>query len=292
VPPEEQINPEDPFWNLPMETSREANKRRRNLLPRPYEAIEEIVWISPMHGLGVFAGPNGYPARSILECTHGQLWYTAFQIVFRHREFNIPLRNLTWYTDHRIDSIERGEHGEVRVPANLINANLQFGQIFDSHPNFLFPTGLSDKDIIPFHSRPNCIVAVYRDRVRGTVHVIAETTRDIPGYGEWLTDYPVETHTDVHASRWLVEDSVDNWIDSTPHVRTQYLVRCVEERSFDMQDIAVLAFDFFRFDYRSACSEQIHQSVWVYYFPGEYLRTVSTGQYRSGQVSTVQYRTG
>ena len=56
VPPEEQVNPEDPFWNLPMETSREANQRRRNLLARLYEDIEEIVWFSPMHGLGGFAG--------------------------------------------------------------------------------------------------------------------------------------------------------------------------------------------------------------------------------------------
>ena len=106
-------------------------------------------------------------------------------------------------------------------------------------------------------------MAVFRDRVRDTVHVIVETTRDITGYGEWLADYPVafETHTDVHASRWIVEDSVFNWIDFTPHVRAQYLVRCVEERRFDMQDFAVLAFDYFRFDYRSGGSEPIHQSV-------------------------------
>jgi hypothetical protein len=52
------------------------------------------------------------------------------------------------------------------------------------------------------------------------------------------------------------------------------MVRSVEELRFDIQDVAVLAFDFFRFDYRSVGNETIHQSVWVYYFTGEYLRAV------------------
>ena len=51
VPPEEQqINHDDPFWMLPMETSTQANDRRRNLLGRHPSEIQEIVWPSAMHG--------------------------------------------------------------------------------------------------------------------------------------------------------------------------------------------------------------------------------------------------
>ena len=35
-----------------------------------------------------------------------------------------------------------------------------------------------------------------------------------------------------------------------------------------------LLLTFFRFDYRSVGNEAIHQSVWVYYFTGEYLRAI------------------
>ena len=41
-----------------------------------------------------------------------------------------------------------------------------------------------------------------------------------------------------------------------------------------MEDIAVLAFDFFRYDYRSIGNDETHKSVWVYYFVGEYMRVI------------------
>ena len=257
-----------------METSTQANDRRRNLLGRHPSEIQEIVWPSAMHGFEVHAGPNGSPARSILEFQHGHLWNTLSYRVFTSRGFNIPLRELTWFTEHRMDSIIRGEHGQVLPVANLINAPLQFGQGFDRHPNYLVPPGLSYEDLVAYHSRSNCIIAVFRDRQRGTLHVLAETTRAIPPYGEWLAGYPVETHTDVNAAQWLVADSVFDWVASAPHAQSAYVVRCLVEDKFDIEDVAVLAFDFFRRDYRSIGYAGVQHSVWVYYFVGEYLRVV------------------
>ena len=50
MPPEEQINPEDPFFLLPMETIAEANSRRSRLLNRPASAITEVLRRSLISG--------------------------------------------------------------------------------------------------------------------------------------------------------------------------------------------------------------------------------------------------
>ena len=55
VPPEEQVNTEDPFWHLPMETSAQTVERRRMLLDRSPEQIHEVVWFSGCHGMGIHA---------------------------------------------------------------------------------------------------------------------------------------------------------------------------------------------------------------------------------------------
>ena len=204
-----------------------------------------------MHGLGIFAGSNGSPARSVLEFINGEIWHTMSYRVFTSRGFNIPLGEMTWFTEHRMDSIVRGVNGEPLVCANLINASLQFGQVLDRHHNFLIPLGFSEADLLAFYRRPNCLIAVFKDRQRGSVHVLAETTRNIPAYGEWLAGYPVETHTDPQAPQWLISDSVFNWIASSPQAQAQWIVRCVGEDLYDMDDISGLAFDFFRYDYRS-----------------------------------------
>ena len=171
-----------------------------------------------------------------------------------------------------MDSMQRGTNGEVLPNANIINSVLQFGQRLDQHPNFPLPEGFSENDLITFYSRANCIVAVFRDHQRGTIHAIAETTRDNPANGEWLLNYPVDTHTDVNAPPWLIEGTTFDWIASAPFAKAIYLVRCIQQDKFDLEDVAVLAFDFFRFDNRSLDEEHVPESVWVYYFIGEYLR--------------------
>ena len=173
-----------------------------------------------------------------------------------------------------MDSIERGALGHPLPCANLINAPLQFGQTLDQHRNYLTPPGFSTNDFLAYYRRPNCYIADFRDRQHGTMHVLAETTRAIPAYGECLAGYPVETHTNPRASHWLISNSVFNWIDSSPHCQAQRLVHCVAERQYEVEDVAILAFDFMRRDYRSGGHQEVHRSVWVYYFIGEYLRVV------------------
>ena len=59
-----------------------------------------------MHGLGIHAGRNGSPVRSVLEFTNGEIWHTMSYRVFTSNGFNIPLRDVTWFTDRRMDSID------------------------------------------------------------------------------------------------------------------------------------------------------------------------------------------
>jgi hypothetical protein len=96
VPQEEQINPEDPFFLLPMETVAEANSRRSILLNRLASAITEVLRRSLISGNEIFSGPNGSPARSVLEFLGGYVWYTISCRVFTNRGFVIPLNDLTW----------------------------------------------------------------------------------------------------------------------------------------------------------------------------------------------------
>ena len=129
-----------------------------------------------------------------------------------------------------MDSIERGAFGQPLPCANLINASLQFDQTLDKHRSYLTPPGFSTNDVLAYYRRTNCYISVFRDQQRGTMHVLTETTRAIPTYGEWLASYPVETHTYPRASHWLISDSVFNWIASSPHYQAQWLVRCIDER--------------------------------------------------------------
>ena len=281
VPQEQQRNDDDPFWMLPMETNIEGAARRRRLLDRRPEEIEETVWFSPLHGVGIFAGPNGSPARSILEFRHGHLWNTHSYRVYTARGFNIPLRELTWFTDNRMDSIVRGEFGQVTPVANLVNAPLQFGQHLARHPNYLTPPNMSYDDLYAYYSRSNRIIAVFRDRQRGTMHVLVETTRRIPAFGEWLAGYPVETHTDVNAEQWLISSSTFDWIAAAAPAEAAYIVRCLVELTIEMKDVALMAFDFMRRDYRSIGYACTYHSVWVYFFVSEYLRTFH--HYRLGE---------
>ena len=82
IPAEQQDNPEDPYLMLPMETTTEANARRSRQLNRPQHEITEVVRLSSIHGLGIFAGPNGSPARSVLEFLYGVVWYAISFRVF------------------------------------------------------------------------------------------------------------------------------------------------------------------------------------------------------------------
>ena len=56
-----------------MEINIQGAARQRRLLDRRPEKVQETVWFSPLHGVGIFAGPNGSIARSILEFRHGHL---------------------------------------------------------------------------------------------------------------------------------------------------------------------------------------------------------------------------
>ena len=67
VPFEQQVSLDDPFLGLPMETVAQANARRSRLLNRRENEVTEVVRLSPIHGLGIFAGSDGSPARSILD---------------------------------------------------------------------------------------------------------------------------------------------------------------------------------------------------------------------------------
>ena len=122
-----------------METVSKANERRSRLLSRPGQLVTEIVWISLIHGLSVFAGPNESSARSLLEFIDGCVWYTISFRVFTAGGFNIPLGNLTF--------VLQG-NGQYLPSANSINAPLQFGQVKEYHPNHLRPQGLTLRDMI------------------------------------------------------------------------------------------------------------------------------------------------
>ena len=41
-----------------------------------------------------------------------------------------------------------------------------------------------------------------------------------------------------------------------------------------MDNVAILAFDFVRYDYHSIGHDEVRKSVWAYYFVGEYMRVV------------------
>ena len=74
VPIEQQVSLDDPFLGLPMETGAQANTRRSRLLNRRENEITEVVRLSPIRGLGIFARPEGSPARSVLEFLYGTVW--------------------------------------------------------------------------------------------------------------------------------------------------------------------------------------------------------------------------
>ena len=269
---EQQINPEDPFLMLPMETLAQANTRRSRLLNRPEYEITEIVRLSPIHGLGVFAGAEGSPARSVLEFLHGVVWYTISFRVFTARGFNIPLTGLTWFTEHRMDSFVLMANGQYRALANIINAPLQFSQLIDDHVNYPRPPGYSLRDLINWCSRSNCIIAGFMDTPLGMFRVIAETTVAIPPHGEWLAPYYPNTAS-VSDPNYLLDTEAFDWNGSAPAAQANYLVRSLQENRFDIEDVGLLAVDFVRRDYRSL-GESMPLSPWVAIFIINYLRVV------------------
>lgn len=270
TPPEEQVNPEDPFFLLPMETVAEANSRRSRLLNRPANAITEVLRRSLISGNGIFSGPNGSPARSVLEFLGGYVWYTISCRVFTNRGFVIPLNDLTWFTNHRMDSYVLQPNGQYLPSANNINAPLQFSQLLDDHPNHLRPPGYSLTELVAWYSRSNCIIAGFMDRVTGTFRVLAETTTAIPPNAEWLAPYnPLSRWS----NNWLMDTSAFDWNGSSPSLQANFLVHCLIERKFDVEDVALLAIDFVRRDYRDL-DISLPISTWVPHFIGNYVRTV------------------
>ena len=255
---------------LPMETLAQANARRNRLLSRPAQLITEVVRLSPIHGLGVFAGPNGSPARSVLEFVDGLIWYTISFRVFTAGGFNIPLGDLTWFTDHRMDSFTLQSNGQYLPSANNINAPLQFAQLLEDHPNHLRPPGMSLRDWIIYCSRINCIYAGFMDVQAGLFRVVAETIRELPPNGEWIGPYNPNRRA-VGDPNYLVDPEVFDWNGSTPAAQADYMLRSLQDDRFDLDDAALLAVDFARRDYRDL-THSAPLSTWIPYFVGLYVR--------------------
>jgi hypothetical protein len=253
-----------------METLVQANSRRSRLLNRPAQLVTEIVRLSPIHGLGVFAGPEGSPARSVLEFVDGVIWYTLSFRVFTAGGFNIPLGNLSWFTSHRMDSFILQPNGQYLPSANNINAPLQFGQLLEDHPNHLRPPGISLRDWIIYCSRSNCIFAGFMDAEVGLFRVIAETVRDLPPHGEWIGPYNPHRRS-VGDPNYLVDPEVFDWNNSTPAAQAEYMLHSLQDNRFDLDDVALLAVDFVRRDYRDL-TQSTPLSIWLPYFVGLYAR--------------------
>ena len=272
VPIEEQVSLDDPFLGLPMETLAQANARRSRLLNRPASEITEVVRLSPIHGLGIFAGPEGSPARSVLEFLYGRVWYTVSLRVFTARGFNIPLGDLTWFTDDRMDSFVLQPNGQYRPCANIINAPLQFSQLLGNHRNYPRPPGLSLRQLINLSSRANCLIAGFMDRHTGTFRVMAETTTRLPPHAEWLAGYYPNVAS-VNDPNYLVDTDAFDWNGSAPAAQAAYLVRSVQEDRFDIEDLGLMAVDFTRGDFR-ALGAALPRSTWITMFIIQYLRVV------------------
>ena len=102
--------------------------------------------------------------------------------------------------------------------------------------------------------------------------VIAETTVAIPPHGEWLAPY-YPNSASVNDPNYLVDPEAFDWNGSAPAAQSAYLVRCIRENRFDMEDLALLAADFFRRDYRSL-GMSLPLSPWIAIFVINYLREV------------------
>ena len=116
------------------------------------------------------------------------------------------------------------------------------------------------------------------DRRSGMFRVIAETTVNIPQNAEWL--YPYSPHTrSVGDPNWLLDTSAFDWNGSRPSFQADFLVRCIIARQYNLKDIALLAVDFTRRDYRDM-TVSLPSSVWIPFFIGDYTRNVGGGTRR------------
>ena len=253
-----------------MKTLAQANARRSRLLSRPAQLVTEVVRISPIHGLGVFAEPNRSPARSVVEFIDGVVWYTVSFRVFTAGGFNIPFGNLTWFAEHQMDSSVLQENGQYLPSANNINAPLQFAQLLEDHPNHLRPPGLSLRDWIILCSRSNCIYAGFIDTQAGLFRGIAESIRDLPPNSEWLGPYNPNRRA-VGDPNYSIDPEVFDWNGSTPAAQAEYMARCLQDNRFELDDAALLAVDFVRRDSRDL-TRSTPLSIWIPYFIGMYVR--------------------
>jgi hypothetical protein len=98
------------------------------------------------------------------------------------------------------------------------------------------------------------------DRSTGAFRVLAKTTTTIPPNAEWLAPYnPLSRWS----NNWLMDISAFDWNGSSLSLQSNFLVHCLIESKFDVEDVALLPIDFVRRDYRDL-DISLPISTWVY----------------------------
>ena len=71
----------------------------------------------------------------------------------------------------------------------------------------------------------------------------------------------METHTDVNATQWLISSSTFDWNAVSAPAQAAYIIRCLIEMTIEIEEAALIEFDFMRRDYRSVGCAGTYHSV-------------------------------